>query len=421
MTTVLLLSSLDTREEETLLLKNLIQQNGCRVILMDISMGSCKEGVADYSAADVANEAGASFEEISASRDTNRNTDLLVRGATKLTQKLYGDGEIDGIAGLGGTSNTTLISLVMKEFPFGFPKLILSSSAAVPAYATKFIANRDVVMFYSCVEVNTLNRFVNDVLSRFAGLIVGVLKTGGKGVAQNGTAIGLSEFKFSERCTARVRDRIRQKGFEIIPFSATGASDRIMEDMASSGLFQGILDLVPSGFSEALLGGNRSAGFDRLDRELSLGIPIIFTPCGFDMISCGPYERRFHDLYWKRKRIANRKLFIPDTYRVQARTTKKEMELIARVFSEKLDKAKSRVAVFIPLRGFSSLSIKGGPLYDPQADMVFIKTLRNTINKDAVEVVEMECTIEDPEFADAIVDRFVTKISLPSTPDPVIA
>ncbi|HBA54884.1 MAG TPA: UPF0261 family protein, partial [Syntrophorhabdus aromaticivorans] len=70
MTTVLLLSSLDTREEESLLLKGLIQQNGCRVILMDISMGSHKEGVADYSAADVASEAGVTFEEISMSRDT---------------------------------------------------------------------------------------------------------------------------------------------------------------------------------------------------------------------------------------------------------------------------------------------------------------------------------------------------------------
>lgn len=410
MATVLLMSSLDTRNEETLLLRRFIEKEGCGVLLMDISMGIFTEGIADFSCVDVAREAGVSFEEIRLSSDTNRNTETLVRGATKIAQRLYSEGAIDGIAGFGGTSNTTLISLVMKEFPFGFPKLILSSSAAVPAYGTKFIANRDVVMFYSCVEVNTLNRFVTDVLQRFAGLITGVLKTSKMSMEQKTISVGLSEFKFSERCTARVRKLIEQKGIEVVPFSATGASDRIMEDMAVDGQFQGILDLVPSGFSEALLGGNRSAGFDRLDRELSLGIPIIFTPCGFDMISCGPYERRFYDLYWKRKRLAERKLFIPDTYRVQARTTKKEMDLIARVFSQKLDKAKGRVAVFIPLQGFSSLSCKDGPLYDPDADMVFIKTLKRSINKYLVNVIEMDCTIDDPMFADAIVESFLSHI-----------
>ena len=410
MATVLLMSSLDTRNDETLLLKRFIENEDCKVLLMDVSMGVLTDGIADFGCADVAKEAGVSFEEIRSSSDTNRNTEILVRGATRIAEKLYGEGTIDGIAGFGGTSNTTLISLVMKEFPFGFPKLILSSSAAVPAYGTKFIANRDVVMFYSCVEVNTLNRFVTNVLQRFAGLITGVLKTKKVSMDQQGVSVGLSEFKFSERCTARVRKLIEAKGIEVIPFSATGASDRIMEDMAVGGQFQGILDLVPSGFSEALLGGNRSAGFDRLDRELSLGIPIIFTPCGFDMISCGPYERRFNDLYWKRKRLGDRKLFIPDTYRVQARTTKKEMELIARVFSQKLDKAKGRVAVFIPLQGFSSLSCKDGPLCDTEADMVFVKTLKRSINKCLVNVIEMDCTVDDPIFADAIVENFMSHL-----------
>lgn len=404
------MSSLDTRGEETFLLRDFIKKNGCRVLLMDISMGKLTEGKIDYSCVDVAKEAGISFEEIRSSSDTNRNTEILVRGATKIAQKLYGEGEIDGIAGLGGTSNTTLISQVMRELPFGFPKLILSSAAAVPAYGTKFIANRDVVMFYSCVEVNTLNRFVTDILQRFSGLIMGVLKSPRFNIEPKGICVGMSEFKFSEVCTARVRKLIQDNGIEVVPFSATGDSDRIMEDMAMNGQFHAILDLVPSGFSEALLGGNRAAGFDRLDRELTLGIPIIFTPCGFDMISCGPYDRRFYDLYWKRKRLAERKLFIPDTYRVQARTTKKEMELIAQVFSQKLDKAKGRVTVFIPLQGFSSLSRKDGPLYDPEADMVFIKTFKRSINKYLVNVVEMDCALDDPQFADAIVDSFLPQV-----------
>jgi uncharacterized protein (UPF0261 family) len=91
------------------------------------------------------------------------------------------------------------------------------------------------------------------------------------------------------------------------------------------------------------------------------------------------------------------------------------MELIARVFSQKLDKAKGRVSVFIPLQGFSSLSCKDGPLYDPEADMVFVKILKRSINKYLVNVIEMDCTINDPIFADAIVESFMPHIETQAT------
>ena len=188
-------------------------------------------------------------------------------------------------------------------------------------------------------------------------------------------AVALTEFKFSEKCTERVRALLEQKGFEIVPFSATGTSDRIMEQMASNGLFGGILDIVPAGLSEALLGGNRSAGSDRLDKELQTGIPVILTPCGFDLLSCGPLERRETDPFWKQKRLAKRKLFVPDKFRVQARTSRKEIEMVAEAFANKLNKAKGKVIVFIPLLGFSSLSKPGGPLFEPTIRQGFCENL----------------------------------------------
>ncbi|HBA54865.1 MAG TPA: hypothetical protein DCZ04_10565 [Syntrophorhabdus aromaticivorans] len=410
MATVLLIASLDTRRKETLFLKEYIEKEGCNVLLMDISMGTLVEDVADYGCVEVAQAGGSSFDAISRSSDTNRNMGCMVSGARRIVGDLYEKSEIQGIAGFGGTSNVTVISLVMKELPFGFPKLILSSSAAIPALAARFFADTDIVMFHSCVELNGLNYFVKDALGRFAALIGGVLlrRTGAEQHARE--AVAVTEFKFAEGCAERVRKLLEQRGLEVVPFSATGASDRIMEEMVSKGLFKGVVDLVPSGLSETLLGGNRSAGLDRLDRELKGPAPVILTPCGFDMMSCGPYERKDTDSYWKRKRIAERKLFIPDKYRVQARTTKREMELIGRVFSEKLNKARAAVAVFIPLRGFSSLSREGGPLHDPQADNGFLKVLRTKTNREKVEIHEMDCAMDDPEFAEAIASRFARMV-----------
>jgi len=407
MATVLLLSSVDTREKEIVFLKDLIECQGCKVIVMDISMGSYKKGVADYSCVEVARQAGVDFQEIAVSKDTNKNMELIVQGAVVIAKNLFEKGVIDTMAGFGGVSNTTVISLIMKELPFGFPKLILTTAAAIPAYAARLFAETDITMFHSCVDVNCLNNFVKSLLYRFAGMVAGVAKMEKINLTNQNNTIALTEFKFSEKCTERVRGLLEQKGFEIVLFSASGTSDRVMEQMASKGLFGGIIDVVPAGLSEALLGGNRSAGIDRLDKELQTNIPIIFTPCGFDMISCGPYDRKDTDPFWKQKRLVQRKLFIPDKFRVQARTSRKEVEMVAQAFAGKLNKAKGKVYVFIPLLGFSSLSKPGGPLFEPLTDKAFVRTFKNCIEGDNIEVTELNNTIDDPEFADAIVEKFL--------------
>ncbi len=144
MATVLLVSSADTREKEIIFLKGLIEGQGCKVIVMDLSMGAYKEGVADYSCIEVARRAGVNFREIAASKDTNKNMELIVKGGTIIAKDLFEKGVIDTIAGFGGVSNTTVISLIMKELPFGFPKLILTTAAAIPACAARLFAETDI-------------------------------------------------------------------------------------------------------------------------------------------------------------------------------------------------------------------------------------------------------------------------------------
>mgnify|MGYP005838705555 CR=1 FL=1 len=410
MSTVLLMTSFDTREAEALLLKNLIEDQGCNVLTLDISTGTCREGVADFSCHDVAAEIGLNFESFSSTSNTYLTMEYVTQAGLSIARRLFKEGRVNGLAGIGGTSNITVVSLIMKEFPFGVPKLILTSSAAIPAYASKFFADSDIAIFHSCVEINTLNVFVRDVLRRFSGLVAGALRIDKSSLRNSAPAVALTEFKFSEGCASRVRERLEEKGFEAVPFSASGPGERIMEQMVEKGHFSGVIDLVPAGLSEALLGGNRAAGLDRLDRELVSGIPVILTPCGFEMLSCGPLDRRDGDPWWKRKRIAERKLFVPDKYRVQARTTKREMSTIAKLFGAKLNRTTGVVTVFIPLRGFSSLSKEGGPLYEPETDAVFFKALKTVCDRNKVNLIPLDCNIDDPLFADAMVDHLAKQI-----------
>ena len=88
---------------------------------------------------------------------------------------------------------------------------------------------------------------------------------------------------------------------------------------------------------------------------------MIFTPSGFDFLSCGPYERRLSDPLWKRMGLEKRKLYIQDQLRVQARIPKHEMEVIGKIFSEKLNRATGKVVVFVPCADFLPSAPREGP------------------------------------------------------------
>ena len=159
-------------------------------------------------------------------------------------------------------------------------------------------------------------------------------------------------------------------------------------------------------FSEYLFGGNRASGLNRLDAALHQPVPYILAPCGFDMISCGPIERKDKgDALWVSRRLAERKLLVQDALRVQARTSPEEMETIAREVAGKLNAYpnKNLIKFVIPRKGFSSLSVEGGALYDPAADQVFIDALRNYLDP-AIKILEVDTDINKPEFARVVVE-----------------
>jgi uncharacterized protein (UPF0261 family) len=219
--------------------------------------------------------------------------------------------------------------------------------------------------------------------------------------------IALTEFKFSEECCYHIRHLLDEKGFEVIPFHAQGTGDRAMEELIGDGFFQGVMDIVPAGVGEELLGGNRAAGPNRLESAGEKGIPQLITPCGFDMLSCGPLERGDRgDPLWVSKGIKNRKLFIPDAFRVQARTTSQELREIAKEVARKLNQSKGPVAILIPLRGWSSLDKEGMPLYDPEADQAFLDELRIRLSK-KIPLVELDLHLNTREFAEEAVNQFM--------------
>ncbi|MDP2855662.1 MAG: Tm-1-like ATP-binding domain-containing protein [bacterium] len=410
--TIIIISTLDTKGSEAAFLKNLIQERGHRVILLDTNTGGEPSIPPDISAKEVAEAGGGNIEEMRKMKDTAKVSSIMIEGAIKKVKSLLEKGELDGIISFGGASNTAIATAIMKSLPFGIPKVMLSSTAAMPAYAGGYFGTKDIAIFHSVVDVVGFNPLVIDVLKRGAGAICGMAEMGEglsflPSVARKKDLIALTEFKFSEECCSHVRRLLEEKGFEVIPFHAQGIGDRAMEDLIGEGFFQGVMDIVPAGVGEELLGGNRAAGPNRLENAGQLGIPQIITPCGFDMLSCGPLERGDRgDPLWVSKDIKNRKLFIPDAFRVQARTTSQELREIAREVARKLNQSKGPVAVLIPLKGWSSLDKEGMPLYDPGADQAFLDELRIHLTK-KISLIELDLHLNTREFAEEAVNQFM--------------
>lgn len=83
------------------------------------------------------------------------------------------------------------------------------------------------------------------------------------------------------------------------------------------------------------------------------------------------------------------------------RVTSDEMADVAQEVAHKLNKGQGSTTVAIPLRGFSCQGHSKGYLADHEADMTFIRVLKEKLNK-KITVIEVDAHINDESFAQAV-------------------
>ncbi len=323
--------------------------------------------------------------------------------------------ELQGVIAVAGMTGTFLSLTVMRALPFGLPKVLISSVAAMPAYASKFadyFGVRDITVMHTVTDTVGMNSLVRSLMINGAGAICGMVEAYEPPVQTDKPLIAMTEFGFCDKGAGYVRAQIQSK-YNIVSFHATGLGDRAVEDLVGQGLFDAFVDLVPANYGEYLLGGNRASAPDRLEAACKRGIPYILSPCGFDMLSCGPIERKDkNDPLWTKRNLAERKLFVQDAMRVQARTSAEELTTIAKAVADKLNKhpKKHLVKFIIPTKGFSSLSVEGGQLYAPEIDQVFTDTLKECLRPE-IETIQVASHINTPEFGKAVAQALETSLA----------
>ena len=391
---ILIISTLDTKGEETFYLKDKIDSLGIHSLIMDLSMRGSETSPAEITPAMVASAGGSSLKEVGSSRERAMITGVTIAGASKLAEEYFAEGKIDGVISIGGSTGTLMATEVMRSLPFGVPKLAISSTAALPGLSTRYIGTGDIALFHSVVEISGLSDLLKNVIDRSANAIAGMVQDNiTPPRTKKGKAIAMTMLGPCEKCASSVRVSLEQAGYQVIGFSAAGIGDRAMEDMIAEGFFQGIVDLAPGGVGEHLFRFMRDAGPKRMESAGRAGIPQIISTCSVNHMT--PSKSRYKAEYHERRK------YDLDKYRSWLRLSPDELKTVADAFVEKLNRAQGPVKVLIPLKGWSSVDCPGNPTYDPKEDRLFTKVLKEKL-KSEIQVLEVEANMEDKKFSQSV-------------------
>ncbi len=397
---IVLIGTLDTKGEEIGYLKELILKRGHRPFIIDIGAGGKARFEADISAAEVARAAGAEIEELWASRERQNVTEAMIKGAIGKLAALCQAGGVEGMISIGGMTSTVMASAIMREMPYGIPKLIVSSAASMPG-SNRFFGPTGITMMHSLVDVGGLNSLLKSQLSRAAGAICGMVKheISQPSLEEHKPMVAMSVYGYVENCARYINDALSGK-YELIRFHATGMPEITMEKLIEEGFFSGVIDLVPSSITNEKFSGSRISWKRRLEVAGEKGIPQIVAPAGVNTISRVGFTAE--ELA---PELKIRKHYFMEELRVTVWLNTKESGDMASIYAEKLNKSVGPTKFLIPKRGWISIEKEGSNFFDSQNNQAFVDKLKEKL-KAEIEVREVDANIDDPIFAQAIVNAF---------------
>ena len=218
MKTVVLLGAFDTKGEEYGFLRDQIVSERVKTLLIDTSVIQEPKLKPDITSSEVAAAAGYNLIELRAAEDRGPAVSAMALGASIVVRKLYEEGKLDGIIGLGGSGGTTMVTSAMKELPIGVPKVMVSTLAC--GDTTRLVDGRDIVMIYPIVDIAGLNSIFKRVASNAAGAVVGMIKKSEAIVSDDGKLlVGASQVGQTTPCVDVVRKVLGQNGGRVATVS----------------------------------------------------------------------------------------------------------------------------------------------------------------------------------------------------------
>lgn len=352
----------------------------------------------DVSNKEIAEAGGIDIETLVAKKDRALATEILSKGMERLIPKLYKEGKFDGIISFGGTGGTSLVTPAMRALPIGVPKVMVSTVAS--GNTTQYVGTSDIVMMPSIVDVAGLNSISTKIFTNAVFAIAGMVKFENKKVVEKRPLVAATMFGVTTPCVSAAAKYLEDRGYEVLVFHATGIGGQTMEALIEGGFIEGVLDITTTEWVDEIVGGVLNAGPHRLEAAGKNRIPQVVSVGALDMCNFGPYDT-------VPKKFEGRNLYKHNPTVTLMRTTVEENEVVGKKLVEKLNMAKEKTALFLPLKGVSGIDVEGQVFHGEEEDRMLFDTLRNGVNRNVVEVVEMDCAINDLEFAEAAAQKLI--------------
>jgi uncharacterized protein (UPF0261 family) len=394
--TALLVATMDTKSQEALLIAERLKKEHIPVKILDAGIRGQSPVEADVTREEVAAAVGKTLVEVQNIGHEGKALKVMTEGAIKCAQRLYCQNEIHGIIGLGGSMGTTLGTGVMRAFPIGFPKLMISTMASRDT--RPFVGSHDIMMLHSVCDLSGINRITEAILRNGALAMFGMLYRSDDWLPPVKPLVVLSNLGTTEACSSKVRQSLEEKGNEVVIFHTVGSGGAAMEEIIRQEKVDAVVDISLNEIGDHRFGGEYDAGPERGTAALQKGIPTIMVPGNMDFFGGGPF-------LIAQKRFPNRKYHRHNEAITAVRTEIEEIKEMAAILAHQCNAANGPLIIFVPLGGFSEFDRPGGPFYDPQAPEIFAEILKKTLNPE-IPLHILPFHINDPEFARALIHAF---------------
>ncbi|KAH0467773.1 hypothetical protein IEQ34_002806 [Dendrobium chrysotoxum] len=336
--------------------------------------------------------------------DRGEAVQIISKALKSYLKTAHDNGILVGAIGIGGSGGTSLIAPALKSLPLGVPKLIVSTVAS--GQTQPYVGTSDLTLFPSVVDICGVNNVSKVILSNAAaaaaGMAIGrLLQFDISSEITRKPTVGITMFGVTTPCVTAVKERLIEEGYETLIFHATGIGGKAMEELVRDGFIQGVLDITTTEVADYIVGGVMACDSSRFDSIIEKQVPLVLSVGALDMVNFG--ARSTVPNYFDQ-----RKIHIHNEQVSLMRTTVDENRKFAKFIAEKLNHCPSKVCVCLPEKGVSALDAPGKPFYDPEATYALLNDLDRLIDKNKSRQVKiLPYHINDPKFADALVDSFL--------------
>ena len=405
MKTIAVAGTFDTKGKEFLYVKELIEELGLKTYMINTGVFNSEIEV-DVSNKEIANEAGYDIDDIVSRRDRAMATEALSKGMELLIPRLYDEGKFDGIISFGGSGGTSLVTPAMRALPIGVPKMMVSTMAS--GNVSQYVGTSDIIMMLSIVDVAGLNKISKTIFKNAVLAIAGMVGMADKikeVEEDEKPLIAATMFGVTTPCVDFAKEYLEERGYEVLVFHATGTGGKTMESLIDAGFFKGVLDITTTEWCDEIVGGVLSAGPNRLEAAGRNHVPQVVSVGALDMVNFGPIDTI-------PEKFKSRNLYKHNPTVTLMRTTVEENIKFGKKIAEKLNASFGKTVLILPLKGVSMIDAPGQPFYGSKEDEALFDTLKNNIDKDKVNIVEMDNNINEKAFAQRAAEELIKMLEV---------